>query len=278
MTGKTGCLYVIATPIGNLADISRRAVDVLASVDVIAAEDTRHSKTLLREYGINTGMIPLHEHNEERQVPRLLRQLEAGQSIGLISDAGTPLLSDPGYRLVTAAHEHGIRTIPVPGPSALTAMLSVAGLPVDHFLFEGFLPARHAARCARLQQLADQDRSLVFYESSHRIMECLRDMCDELGPARPCSVGRELTKRYETLYRGSLQAVYAQLADDEQQQRGEFVIIVQGAEAPDDAALSEGRRVMSILMQELPMSQAAALAARISGARKKLLYEYGLSR
>ena len=278
MSGKKGRLFVIATPIGNLDDITMRAVKVLESVDIIAAEDTRHSKTLLQHFGIRTPMIPLHEHNEKRQVPCLVRQLEEGQSIGLISDAGTPLISDPGFRLVRAAHDSGIPPVPVPGPSALAAMLSVAGLPVDHFIFEGFLPARSAARRSHLQALAAETRSLVFYESSHRIMDSLNDMAEVLGPERECSVGRELTKRYESLYRGSLQSVLDVLAADEQQQRGEFVVVIQGTEAQDDEAIIEAQRVMDVLREELPMSQAAALAAKICGVRKKLLYEYGLSR
>jgi len=278
MSGKKGRLFVIATPIGNLDDMTERAVKVLENVDVIAAEDTRHSKTLLQHFGIKTPMIPLHEHNEKRQVPRLIRQMEEGQSIGLISDAGTPLISDPGYRLVQAAHESGILPIPVPGPSAVAAMLSVAGLPVDHFIFEGFLPARSAARRARLQTLVTETRSLVFYESSHRIMGSLNDMCEMFGQDRQCSVGRELTKKYESLYRGSLQSVLDVLTADEQQQRGEFVVVIQGAEVQDDEAIIEAQHVMDVLCEELPMSQAAALAAKISGVRKKLLYEYGLSR
>jgi len=278
MTGKTGCLYVVATPIGNLDDMTRRAVEVLGAVDVIAAEDTRHSRVLLQHYGIATAMIPLHEHNEERQIPKLMRQLGRGQSIALISDAGTPLISDPGYRLVRAAHEHGIRPVPVPGPSAMTALLSVAGLPVDHFRFEGFPPAKTAARRAALDSLAAETVGLVFYESSHRVMASLEDMCNAFGADRMCCVGRELSKRYESLYRGTLAAVLEALSADSRQQRGEFVILVQGHEATGDRAETEGRRIMDILLGELPVSQAASLAARISGARRRSLYEYGLSR
>jgi 16S rRNA (cytidine1402-2'-O)-methyltransferase len=204
--------------------------------------------------------------------------LEEGQSIGLISDAGTPLISDPGYRLVMAAHDSGNPPVPVPGASALAAMLSVAGLPVDHFIFEGFLPARSSARRSHLQNLVAETRSLVFYESSHRIMDSLNDMSEVFGPDRQCSVGRELTKKFESLYRGSLQSVLDVLAADEQQQRGEFVVVIQGAEAQDDEGLMEAQRVMDVLCEELPMSQAATLAAKISGVRKKLLYEYGLGR
>jgi 16S rRNA (cytidine1402-2'-O)-methyltransferase len=278
MSRKKGRLFVIATPIGNLDDITERAVKVLESVDVIAAEDTRHSKKLLQHFGIKTPMIPLHEHNEKRQVPHLIRQLEEGQSIGLISDAGTPLISDPGYRLVQAAHDSGNPPVPVPGPSALAAMLSVAGLPVDHFIFEGFLPARGSARRSHLQNLVAETRSLVFYESSHRIMDSLNDMSEVFGPERQCSVGRELTKKFESLYRDSLQSVLDVLAADEQQQRGEFVVVIQGAEVQDDEGIIEAQRVMDVLCEELPMSQAAALAAKVSGVRKKLLYEYGLGK
>ena len=278
MSGKKGRLYVIATPIGNLDDMTLRAARVLEEVDVIAAEDTRHSKVLLRHFGITTPMIPLHEHNEDRQATQLVRQLQEGRSIGLISDAGTPLISDPGYRLVRAAHDSGIVPVPVPGASAMLAMLSVAGMPADHFVFEGFLPARGSARRAQLEKLAAETRSLVFYESSHRIMDSLNDMASLFGADRQCSVGRELTKKFETVYRGSLQSVIDELAADEQQQRGEFVVVMHGAQVNDDGQLVAAQHTMDILCEELPLSQAASLAARISGVRKKRLYEYGLSR
>lgn len=278
MSGKKGRLYVIATPIGNLDDITLRAIKLLQEVDVIAAEDTRHSKTLLRHFGINTPMLPLHEHNEERQVPRLIQKLDDGQSIGLISDAGTPLISDPGFRLVRAAHESGHVPVPVPGASAMLAMLSTAGIPADHFVFEGFPPARSAARRACFEKLAKQTRSLVFYESSHRIMDSLKDMVSVFGTERPCSVGRELTKKYESIYRGSLQSVVDELQADEQQQRGEFVIVVQGADDDSEKDVQAAQGIMDVLCEELPLSQAASLAARISGVRKKLLYGYGLAR
>jgi len=278
MTGKNAHLYVVATPIGNLGDISQRALDTLRQVDLIAAEDTRHSRKLLAHYGIDTPMQPLHEHNEERQVPRLLAHLQSGRSLALISDAGTPLLSDPGYRLISAAHDAAIQPVPVPGASALAAMLSVAGLPVDHFVFEGFLPAKPAARAKRLAALTGETRSLVFYESSHRILDSLRAMQAAFGDHRFCSIGRELTKRHESIYRGELATIVGLIEDDGDRQRGEFVIVVQGTS--EDLAESEtaGRRIIDILLEELPVGQAAQLAARISGAPKRHLYDYAIKR
>ena len=278
-TGKTekqGKLYVVATPIGNLEDITNRALATLSSVDLIAAEDTRHSRNLLQQYGINTEMMSLHEHNEASRIGKILRLLEEGSSVALISDAGTPLISDPGFRLVLAAHEAGIKPVPVPGPSAISTMLSVAGQPVERFCFEGFLSSKPAARRKQLHRLISESRTMVLYESSHRIHDSLQDMRNIFGSSRCCTVGRELTKRFESLYRGTLAEVLQEMALDINSTRGEFVVVIAGAEENPDESVENGRLIMDVLLTELSVSQAASLAARISGARKKALYEYGL--
>lgn len=278
-TGKTekqGKLYVVATPIGNLEDITNRALATLSSVDLIAAEDTRHSRNLLQQYGINTEMMSLHEHNEASRIGKILRLLEEGSSVALISDAGTPLISDPGFRLVLAAHEAGIKPVPVPGPSAISTMLSVAGQPVERFCFEGFLSSKPAARRKQLHSLLSESRTMVLYESSHRIHDSLQDMRNIFGSLRCCTVGRELTKRFESLYRGTLAEVLQEMEQDINSTRGEFVVVIAGAEENPDESLENGRLIMDVLLTELSVSQAASLAARISGARKKVLYEYGL--
>ena len=280
-TGKTvkpGKLYVVATPIGNLSDITNRALETLASVKLIAAEDTRHSKTLLQHYGINTAMMSLHEHNEASRIEQIIGLLQAGSSVALISDAGTPLISDPGFRLVLAIHEAGMQPVPVPGPSALSAMLSVAGQSVERFCFEGFLPSKSSARRKLLESLSSESRTLVFYESSHRIHDSLQDMNSIFGSSRCCTVGRELTKRYESLYRGTLAEVILEMEQDSNSSRGEFVVVMAGAEISPDESLEKGRSIMDVLLKELSVSQAASLAARLSGARKKVLYEYGIQK
>jgi len=274
---RAGVLYIVATPIGNLQDISARALDVLKAVSLIAAEDTRHSKKLLAHYGIATTLQAVHEHNERDVTDRLLQKLTGGDDIALVSDAGTPLISDPGFYLVRAARQSGIRVVPVPGPAALIAALSVAGLATDRFVFEGFLPARQAARRQRLQGLAAETATLVFYESSHRIVACLADMADCLGAHREAALARELTKTFETVLTGSLQELLEQLLADSQQQKGEFVVMVQGAAPRDPAAIdAASEQVLAVLLSELPLKQAASLAARITGMSKNALYELGL--
>ena len=274
---RAGVLYIVATPIGNLQDISARALDVLKAVSLIAAEDTRHSKKLLAHYGIATTLQAVHEHNERDVTDRLLQKLTGGDDIALVSDAGTPLISDPGFYLVRAARQSGIRVVPVPGPAALIAALSVAGLATDRFVFEGFLPARQAARRQRLQGLAAETATLVFYESSHRIVACLADMADCLGAHREAALARELTKTFETVLTGSLQELLEQLQADSQQQKGEFVVMVQGAAPRDPAAIdAASEQVLAVLLSELPLKQAASLAARITGMSKNALYELGL--
>jgi 16S rRNA (cytidine1402-2'-O)-methyltransferase len=265
---------VVATPIGNLADLSARAREILGAVELIAAEDTRHSAALLAQFGIGTRTLALHEHNEREKSAELVQRLRDGAQIALISDAGTPLVSDPGFRLVRAAREAGIAVSPVPGACAAVAALSAAGLPSDRFVFEGFLPAKPAARRAHLQTLAGETRTLIFYESSHRIEECLRDCADVFGAARRAVLARELTKLYETILDGTLADLSARVASDADQRRGEFVLLVAGADEGGDAAkLAEGRRVFGILRRELPPSRAAKLAAEISGASRKALYD-----
>ncbi|RLJ19259.1 16S rRNA (cytidine(1402)-2'-O)-methyltransferase [bacterium endosymbiont of Escarpia laminata] len=273
-----GVLYVVATPIGNLDDFSVRAVRVLEMVDLIAAEDTRHTRPLLRHYGISTQMVALHEHNEREVMGRLLRQLEEGQSLALVSDAGTPLISDPGFPLVREAGRLGIRVVPVPGVSAAVCALSAAGLPTDRFLFAGFPPRQSSARQRWFQELAAQSATLVFYESSHRILSALKDMAEVFGAARESVVARELTKVYETLLRGRLDELIEIVAEDPNQQKGEFVVLVQGAgrEQPDQKTV-ETEQVLKVLLDELPLKQAAALAAKITGEKKNALYQQALA-
>lgn len=269
---NTGRLWVVATPIGNLDDLSPRAQETLRRAALIAAEDTRHSAPLLARYGIGTRLVALHEHNERDEAERLVARLQAGEDIALISDAGTPLVSDPGFRLVRAARAAGIPVSPVPGACAAIAALSVAGLPSDRFVFEGFLPAKSGARRERLSELAGEARTLVFYESSHRVRECLDDMAAVFGPERPAVLARELTKLFETVLDGTLAELVARVAADPNQERGEFVLLIGGRPEQEDARLAEGRRVFALLREELPPARAAKLAAAISGAPRKALY------
>ena len=272
----SGVLYIVATPIGNLEDISRRALQVLKAVTLIAAEDTRHSRKLLAHYGIEARLFALHEHNESFAADKLLKMLLAGDEVALVSDAGTPLISDPGFYLVRAARQAGIRVVPLPGPSACIAALSVAGLPTDRFVFEGFLPPRSAARSQRLSELATEKRTLVFYESSHRICESLQDMAEIMGSARQATVARELTKTIETIKDGSLAELVDWVQADSNQQKGEFVVILQGAPARSSEIDETVEQVLSVLLAELPLKQAASLAAKITGLPKNRLYEAGL--
>ncbi|MDE1886736.1 MAG: 16S rRNA (cytidine(1402)-2'-O)-methyltransferase [Gammaproteobacteria bacterium] len=272
-----GVLYVVATPIGNLEDLSPRAQRVMAEVQLIAAEDTRHTRALLAHFGLRTSLLALHDHNEAECTPRVLARLLAGESVALVSDAGTPLISDPGFNLVRAARGAGVIVSPVPGPSALIAALSVSGLPTDRFVFEGFLPARPAARRTRLAELATETRTLLFYEAVHRLQEALADMAQTLGAERAAVIARELTKVHETVSGGTLSELVTQLAADAAAPKGEAVILVAGtAQAQSRAADIEAERVLRILLGELPTKQAAELAARISGARKNPLYAKAL--
>lgn len=270
-----GALYVVATPIGHLGDISHRALAVLAQVDVIACEDTRGTRVLLDHYGIVTPTLALHEHNELARTGPLLARLRDGQAIALVSDAGTPLISDPGYRLVAAARHAGLAVHPVPGACAAIAALSAAGLASDRFCFEGFLPPKPTARRGRLAQLASEPRTLIFYESSHRIVDTLADLVASFGAARAALLARELTKRFETFLGPDLAAIAQALAADADQRRGEFVLVVAGNPDPEAAALALGRRIHAALAAELSPSRAARIAAEISGAPRRALYAAG---
>jgi 16S rRNA (cytidine1402-2'-O)-methyltransferase len=269
---SAGTLFIVATPIGNLADLSPRALDTLRGVAAVCAEDTRRSGQLLSHFGVEKPLMALHEHNEDALAQRIVERLLAGESLALVSDAGTPLVSDPGYRVVRAARAAGVNVSPVPGACAAIAALSVAGLPSDRFVFEGFLPAKSSARREHLQRLAGETRSLVFYESSHRIAESLADMRLAFGDDRPAVLARELTKLFETVLDGTLAGLHVQVEADDNQRKGEFVVIVQGAGDDADAQLAEGRRVYALLSPHLPPSTAARLAADITGAPRKALY------
>ena len=268
----SGTLHVVATPIGNLGDLSPRALETLKRVDAICAEDTRHTRQLLAHFGLERPLLALHEHNEGDAAAPLVARLLAGDSLALVSDAGTPLVSDPGFRLVRAARAAGVRVSPVPGPSALVAALSAAGLPSDRFVFEGFLPAKAKARREHLQALAVEPRTLIFYESSHRIEETLADMAMAFGEERPAVVARELTKLFETVLDGGLAGLVRRVREDANQRKGEFVVLVQGAPEAADAKVAEGRRLYARLCEHLPPSTAAKLAADLSGAPRKALY------
>jgi 16S rRNA (cytidine1402-2'-O)-methyltransferase len=272
-----GRLDVVATPIGNLSDLSPRAQEVLAAADVIAAEDTRHTRALLQSIGVSRPLVSLHAHNESNRVPELLARLAAGEAVVLVSDAGTPLLSDPGYELVREAARAGCDVRTVPGPSAITAALAVAGLPTDRFCFEGFLPARASERRTRLSALADEQRTLVFFEAPHRIEECLADFAAVFGAERNAAVARELTKTHETTYRGSLAQLVERAKNEANFARGEITIVVQGAPVSSEKVDSLFlERAVSLLVRELPPSRAAALAAQLVGARRSDAYALAL--
>lgn len=277
---QKGTLFVVATPIGNLEDISARAIRVLNEVSLIAAEDTRHSARLMQHFGIATPLAACHEHNERDQGGRFISRLQAGEDVALISDAGTPLISDPGYHLVRQARAAGFAVVPVPGACALIAALSAAGLPSDRFIFEGFLPAKAVGRRARLEQVKEEPRTLIFYEAPHRILECLEDMRSVFGDERPALLAREITKTFETLQGMPLVDLHDWVASDSNQQRGECVVVVAGWQAPEsDAAVSsEALRVLDLLLKDMPLKRAAALAAEITGVRKNLLYQVALER
>jgi len=275
---KAGTLYVVATPIGNLEDMTPRAIRILSEVDLIAAEDTRHSGKLLKHFGIEAKTEALHEHNERSQVPRLIEILQAGKSIAFITDAGTPLVSDPGFHLVRSARQAGLTVIPVPGACAAIAALSAAGLPSDRFVFEGFPPAKSAARRAVFEKLHEEARTLIFYESPHRILESLKEMTEIFGPEREAVLARELTKQFETVRSGTLTELSEWVNRDPHQQLGEFVILIHGVPRAEREAVDEdAERVLKILLEELPVSQATALAAKITGLKKNRLYEHALN-
>ena len=268
-----GILYVVATPIGNLDDMTFRAVKILRDVDLIAAEDTRHSRPLLRYHGIATPVMAMHEHNEQAVMEQLLERLAAGQRLALISDAGTPLISDPGFVLVREARRRGVQVVPVPGASAVMCALSAAGLPTDRFLFAGFPPRQAAQRQRWLAELAREAETLVFYESSHRIVATLDDLVKVLGPQRQAVIARELTKLYETFLQGSVGELLERVSRDEDQRKGEFVILIQGIEPQDeDDVTLHTEQLLHALVEELPVKTAARLAAKMTGKKRNDLY------
>lgn len=269
-----GILYVVATPIGNLEDITYRAVSVLKQVDVVAAEDTRHSKKLLHHFGIQKPMLSLHDFNERERSQQIVQSLEDGKSVALISDAGTPLISDPGYYLVSLVRQSGHKVVPVPGVSASIAALSVSGLPTDRFSFEGFLPAKSSARKKTLEAVSKEVRTLVFYESPHRVLDSVADMLAVLGGERKMVVARELTKTFETIKDGSISEIYEWMLADDNQQRGEFVLLLDGAAQGQDELVGsvDVDRLLYVLAAELPVKKVAKLVSELTGQKKNELY------
>jgi 16S rRNA (cytidine1402-2'-O)-methyltransferase len=268
----SGTLFVTATPIGNLDDLTPRAAQTLASVDLVAAEDTRHTRRLLSHIGANPAVMALHDHNEERAADKVIAALKDGRDVALVSDAGTPLVSDPGFRLVRQAHEQGLRIVPVPGASAVTAALSVAGLPTDRFCFEGFPPPKQGARRRWLEALASEARTIVLYESVHRIRDCLGDLVQAFGGARQAYIGRELTKVHEQGVRASLQTLLTMVEEGSIVGKGEFVIVIAGA-APVDASQAEADRLLRLLADKMSAKEAARVAAELTGLKKNALYD-----
>ncbi|WP_444900066.1 16S rRNA (cytidine(1402)-2'-O)-methyltransferase [Microbulbifer sp. VAAC004] len=270
-------LYIVATPIGNLADMVPRAIEVLQCADLVAAEDTRHSQRLFSHFNIDTPLMAYHDHSDGKRTGQILQRLEQGQTVALISDAGTPLISDPGYRLVREAREKGIRVVPIPGACAFVAALSAAGLPSDRFSFEGFLPAKSGPRERALQELASDSRTLVFYEAPHRVADTLQAMAEIFGAEREAVIAREVSKAFETFQLMPLGELVNWVRSDSNQQRGEIVLLVRGAERRHDNELDgEAQRVMTLLLAELPPKKAAAIAAEITGVKKKALYNWSL--
>jgi 16S rRNA (cytidine1402-2'-O)-methyltransferase len=270
-------LYIVPTPIGNLGDITQRALSVLQSVDLIAAEDTRHTGLLLQHFAINARLFALHDHNEQQKSEVLLARLREGQSIALVSDAGTPLINDPGYHLVRTCREAGIRVVPLPGPCAAIAALSAAGLPSDRFCYEGFLPAKSKGRRDALKALEQEPRTIIFYESTHRLLDSLDDICAVLGEARYVVLAREITKTWESIHGAPIGELVAWVKEDENRRKGEMVLIVEGFKAQSDDELpADALRTLALLQAELPLKKAAALAAEIHGVKKNALYKYAL--
>ena len=269
-------LYVVATPIGNLEDISQRAIKILGEADLILAEDSRHSRRLLQHFGINTPVQAYHNHNERIVVNHLLERLQGNQAIALISDAGTPLINDPGYQLVVAAHKHGIKVVPVPGPSAVISALSVSGIPADRFVYEGFLPNKQVARQKRLTELVAEQRTLVFYEVPHRICACIVDMMEIFGSDRNATLAKEVTKHFETIRNDSMAGLLDWLKEDPLHQKGEFVLVVHGApeETGDER---ESVRVLKILLRSLSVKEAVAVATEILNGNKNNLYRLAVA-
>ncbi len=275
---EKGCLYIVATPIGNLDDITYRAVQVLKEVDAIAAEDTRHSKKLMQHLGVTTPLVALHEHNENALSEKIIKRLERGESLALISDAGTPLISDPGFPLVNQAHKAGLKIIPVPGASSVLAALSVSGLPTDRFVFEGFLPSKKTARQNRLRELEKETRTLILFETPHRIAVALADLTEVLGEDREIVIARELTKTHEEVIRGSVGQVLEAASSGALQERGEFVLVLAGNGNKQSAIDDQALKIFDLLMEELPLKTSALLAAKITGLKRKDFYNEGLKK
>ncbi|PCJ47854.1 MAG: 16S rRNA (cytidine(1402)-2'-O)-methyltransferase [Gammaproteobacteria bacterium] len=278
MTSTSGVLYVVATPIGNLGDITERAKHILQSVSLIAAEDTRHTGRLLQHLGITNKLISLHDHNERQKASFFVEKLSKGNDLALVSDAGTPLISDPGYFLVREVRAAGLKVVPIPGACALISALSASGLATDSFVFEGFLAAKTTARQKQLALLKNEPRTMVFYESTHRILDSLNDMSNVLGEDRLATVARELTKTFETINTDSLKNLIRWMEEDSDQKRGEFVVIVSGNPNSLTSEESEADRLVDIISTKLPLAQATSLTAEITGERKKTLYQRALLR
>ncbi|MBA0210589.1 16S rRNA (cytidine(1402)-2'-O)-methyltransferase [Pectobacterium sp. CHL-2024] len=269
-------LYIVPTPIGNLGDITQRALAVLASVDLIAAEDTRHTGLLLQHFAINARLFALHDHNEQQKADVLLTKLQSGQSIALVSDAGTPLINDPGYHLVRRCREAGVRVVPLPGACAAITALSASGLASDRFCYEGFLPAKTKGRKDKLRELGEETRTLIFYESTHRLLDSLQDISEVLGAERYVVLAREITKTWESIHGAPVGELLAWVKEDENRRKGEMVLIVEGHQIDDSALSAEALRTLTLLRAELPLKKAAALAAEIHGVKKNALYRHGL--
>ncbi|MFP1763285.1 16S rRNA (cytidine(1402)-2'-O)-methyltransferase [Lonsdalea quercina] len=269
-------LYIVPTPIGNLGDMTQRALNVLKSVDLIAAEDTRHTGLLLQHFAINARLFALHDHNEQQKAEQLLSRLQSGMSVALVSDAGTPLINDPGYHVVRLCREAGVRVVPLPGACAAIAALSAAGLASDRFCYEGFLPAKTKARKDTLQAMLEEPRTLIYYESTHRLLDSLRDMVAVLGPQRYVVLARELTKTWESIYGAPVAELLAWVEEDDNRRKGEMVLIVEGYHRDDSALPAEALRTLALLQAELPLKKAAALAAEIHGVKKNALYRHAL--
>ena len=276
-SNQSGTLYIVATPIGNLGDMVPRAIETLQSVSAIACEDTRHSKKLLDHFRIDKPLVAYHDHSDKTSSYKILKRLASGQDIALISDAGTPLISDPGYRLVLAAREQGFAVVPIPGACAAIAALSVAGLPTDKFRFIGFLPAKSSQRIKSFEQLKGVDETMVFYEAPHRILECLKDAIAVFGGAHIGFIAREITKTFETYLYGTLAELLVKVETDSNQQRGEIVLVLGASEITTTATSVDDERLLRLLLTELPAAKAAALAAKITGGDKKQLYQMALA-
>ena len=279
MTDLTGILYIVATPIGNLQDITQRALDTFAQVDLIAAEDTRHSGLLLSHYGIKKPFFALHDHNEQEKAHILVEKLKQGSNIALISDAGTPLISDPGFHLVRQCREAGIRVVPLPGACAAITALCASGIASDRFCFEGFLPAKSKARKDKLENIAEEDRTLIFYESTHRILDTLEDMQAVLGEGRYIVLAREMTKTWETITGNTIKNLREWLLEDPNRTKGEMVLIVEGKPKSDnnDEISPQAVKALELIAEELPLKKAAAIVAELYGYKKNALYQFGLA-